>query len=101
MRGDDCFFVEVFPRKQHQRIVASQTTTFVRPARLGRPSCRGQSAVIAIRRSKAKRVQHMPRHNEAKKSGGDDCEDHEHDDLLHDADPHTPKILAATAVSQS
>jgi hypothetical protein len=49
-----------------------------------------QSAVvaIAIRRSNTKRVQHMPRHNEAKKSGCDDCKDHERDDLLHDDNPY-------------
>ena len=52
----------------------------------------GQSAIlaIAIRRSKAKRAKHMPRHNEAEKSGGDDCKDHERDDVLHGACPNTP-----------
>ncbi len=30
----------------------------------------------------------MPRRNEAKKSGCDDCKDHKRDDLLHDANPH-------------
>jgi len=46
---------------------------------------------IAIHRSKAERAKHMPRHNEAEKSGGDDCKDHERDDVLHSASPNTPK----------
>jgi hypothetical protein len=50
---------------------------------------------IAIHRSKAQRVKHMPRHNEAKKSGCDDCKDHERDDLLHDASPYTPKSFGS------
>jgi hypothetical protein len=52
-----------------------------------RPSRRRESAVltIAIHGSKAKSVEHMPRHNEAKKSGCDDCNDHERDEFLHDA----------------
>jgi hypothetical protein len=41
-------------------------------------------AISAIRHSKAKRIQHMPRHREAKKSGCDDSKDHERDDLPHE-----------------
>jgi hypothetical protein len=64
---------------------------------LGRPSRRRQSAVlaIAIRRSKAKSVEHMPRYNEAKQTGCHDCKDHERDDLLHDASSHAERFLAA------
>src|SRR5262249_8910687 len=48
---------------------------------------------IAIRRSNTKRVQHMPRHNEAKESGRDDCKDHERDDLLHNANPYRRMLI--------
>jgi hypothetical protein len=33
----------------------------------------------------------MPRHHEAKKSGREDCKDHDCDNLLHDAKPHALK----------
>ena len=61
----------------------------------------GQSAIlaIAIRCSKAERAKHMPRHNEAEKSGGDDCKDHERDDVPHGAGPNTPKRVLAYFLS--
>ncbi len=34
----------------------------------------------------------MPRHNETKESGCDDCKDHERDDLLHDANPYRRRV---------
>jgi hypothetical protein len=56
---------------------------------------------IAIRRCKAERAKHMPRHNEAEKSGGDDRKDHERDDVLHSASPNTPKRVFSYFLSGS
>jgi hypothetical protein len=51
---------------------------------------------VAIRPCKPQRIEHMPRHHEAKKSGREDCKDHDCDDLLHDAKPHALKLRPLT-----
>ena len=55
-------------------------------------------AVVAIRHSKAKRIQHMPRHREAEKSCCDDYEDHEREDLLHEPLLDQSTMLAADEI---